>query len=62
MCGIAGIYNFDKNENILDDLLKMLNKLQIEEPYGICFKQLKGNLHKIVKGFNKKKIELIHLQ
>jgi amidophosphoribosyltransferase len=48
MCGIAGIYNFDKNENILDELLKMMNKLQHrgKDSYGICFKQLKGNLHK----------------
>jgi glutamine phosphoribosylpyrophosphate amidotransferase len=43
MCGIVGIYNFDKNEDILDDLLQMMKKLQHrgKDSYGISFKELK---------------------
>ena len=41
MCGIVGIYNFDKNECILDELLKMMNKLQHrgKDSYGISLKK-----------------------
>ncbi len=44
MCGIVGIYNFDKNECILDELLKMMHKLQHrgKDSYGISFKKKEG--------------------
>ena len=43
MCGIVGIYNFDKNECVLDELLEMMNKLQHrgKDSYGISLKQFK---------------------
>ncbi len=46
MCGIACIYNFDKNEGILNELLKIMNKLQHrgKDSYGICLKELKGGI------------------
>ena len=28
MCGIAGIYNYDKNDTILKDTLEIMKKLQ----------------------------------
>tara|TARA_Y100000590_G_C15722067_1_gene1013852 strand:+ start:411 stop:1709 length:1299 start_codon:yes stop_codon:yes gene_type:complete len=43
MCGIVGIYNFDKNKCILDELLEMMNKLQHrgKDSYGISLKKIK---------------------
>jgi len=45
MCGIVGIYNFDKKD-IIDDLLKMMSKLQHrgKDSYGITIKELNGEL------------------
>tara|TARA_Y100000817_G_scaffold308802_1_gene297048 strand:+ start:682 stop:1974 length:1293 start_codon:yes stop_codon:yes gene_type:complete len=46
MCGIACIYNFDKNEGILNELIQIMNKLQHrgKDSYGICLKELKGGI------------------
>ena len=43
MCGIVGIYNFDRNKCILDELLEMMNKLQHrgKDSYGISLKKFK---------------------
>ena len=43
MCGIVGIYNFDKHKCILDELLEMMDKLQHrgKDSYGISLKKLK---------------------
>ena len=53
MCGIVGIYNFDRNKCILDELLEMMNKLQHrgKDSYGISLKQVKKE---DIKSFHKK--------
>lgn len=46
MCGIVGIYNFDKKEYILNELLEMMKKLQHrgKDSYGISLKESNGNI------------------
>ena len=46
MCGVVGIYNFDKKEGVLDELLQMMKKLQHrgKDSYGISLKESKEEL------------------
>ena len=46
MCGVVGIYNFDKKEGVLDELLQMMKKLQHrgKDSYGISLKESKRGL------------------
>ena len=48
MCGIAGIYNYDKNDNILNDTLEIMKKLQHrgKDSYGLSFYNDKINIIK----------------
>ena len=48
MCGIAGIYNYDKNDNILNDTLEIMKKLQHrgKDSYGLSFYNNKINIIK----------------
>ena len=45
MCGIAGIYNYDKNDTILNDTLEIMKKLQHrgKDSYGLSFYDNKIN-------------------
>lgn len=49
MCGIAGIYNYDKNSDVLNNTLKIMKKLQHrgKDSFGISFYDNKINLIKI---------------
>ena len=48
MCGIAGIYNYDKNSDILNNTLEIMKKLQHrgKDSFGISFYNNKINLIK----------------
>ena len=52
MCGIIGIYNFDKNKDIINETLQRMTKLQHrgKDSFGVSFKIEKLN----IKSFKKK--------
>ena len=61
MCGIAGIYNYDKNDTILNDTLEIMKKLQHrgKDSYGLSFYNNKINIIKKKGQINNFQIDVL---